>query len=1233
MAERDQLEKAIDLLEAQRDELGDDVVEAALAPLRAKLAELDQQDERLNQGLVELPVEPLSEPDPAGARYAPPFAGERRVVTILFSDVQGSMAMAEKLDPEMWAQTIQRALEYLTEPVRRNGGTVAEVRGDGILALFGAPRAHEDDPQRAVLAGLEIIEGVRTFQEQMQREHRPEFNVRVGIHTGLVVVGEVGREQQGEYTAFGDTVNLAARMEQSAQPGSVQISAQTYRLVKQAFDCEPLGEIKVKGKRRPVQTYRVLGLKAEPATLRGLERHGLHSPLVGRKAELTAVKESVERLLAGQGGILGVFGEAGIGKSRLVEEIQRDIPMDRLQWLEGHTLTYGPSVPYGPFQAILRGYAGIRDQDGEDQAWEKLESRISALFPEKAVGTAPTVAAILPYLASLLGLIVRDEYIERVKYLDGEALGKQVFLATRRFFERLARNRPVVLVFEDLQWMDASSVSLLEHLLPLVGQAPLLIAALSRPFWETPAGHLIKIIEKEHAARYVAVRLAPLSPDDSTRLVQNLLEIDDIPGELSAMILSKAEGNPFFLEEILRALIDLGAIRRETSSGRKKSSGREKSSGRWQTTAQIESLAIPDTVQRVILARLDRLEEEVQRVLRVAAVIGRSFLYRVLREVAEARRRLDENLSELKRIELIQEKQRVPELEYMFKHALAQEATYESILLEKRRELHAQVGSAIEMLFAGRLEEYYGVLAHHYAKAEAWEKAQAYLLKAADQAGRLAADAESLEHYRQALAAYARAFGEQWDPVERAALERKMGEAFFRRGEWAQALDFLRRALTYLGRPLPTSRWGVRSALALEIAQQAGHSLLPGWLRRQKAEPATAQPQAATAQPQAAAEEVLLIYQTLEVLVAARDPEFFLLLTFRMLNFSEQKSLPIGVVRASAGLGIVFGEFLSLPSLERHYLRQAVTLAEQLQRPDALGLPYTVLMRHEGIMRGEWETALEYGRRSAGALRKTGNLGAYSVSIFIASTISVWRGEFARALSDGQELAQLGRDAAETQTLASGLWVQGFAEQRLGRLEAASAHLKQALEIAEASGNIFLRVTAANELGQCYLRQGEWQVAMDTLESNGNFIVEHNFGRAPFPNAILRNGLAATYLMTAEQSESQERKAWLKKAGHDCRAALRWAKSLRPGKPEAMRLQGRYTWLKGDAAQAQRWWRKSLTEAEALGMPYELGLTHLEIGQRLGERDHLEKAQAIFTRIGSERDLAQASELLIWILG
>ncbi|HEX9029777.1 MAG TPA: adenylate/guanylate cyclase domain-containing protein, partial [Anaerolineales bacterium] len=577
--EREQLEQAIAALEAQRAALGESVADQAIASLREKLAALQPE----TAGAA-----------PASSRPGAPTAvrrtGERRVITILFCDVKGSTAMAEKLDPEEWAGIIRPAIDYLIEPVERHGGTVTQVMGDGLLALFGAPLAHEDDPRRAVQAGLEIVERIRSYHDQIQRERGLNFDVRVGIHTGLAVVQEVGSGQKVDYTAIGDTVNLAARMEQTARPGTVQVSSQTHRFVEQIFEFEPLGEIQVKGKRDRVETYRVTGVKAEPGPLRGLEQQGLHSPLVGREAELSAAQKSVARLRAGQGGLLGILGEAGVGKSRLLAELQRTLPVDELYWLEGHTLSYGQTISYWPFQEILRCFADINDSDEEDLAWCKLESTVTALFPENVDGSAPTVAEIAPYLASLMGLKVKGEYAERVIYLDGEAMGRQIFLAARRFFERLAQTRPVVLVIDDLHWVDESSVRLLEHLLPLVQSVPLLVIGLSRRDRESAAAQLADTIRRDYAAHYTEIQLEPLSESDSARLVRNLLELESLPGQVQKLITGKAEGNPFYLEEILRALMDLGAIRREATSGR------------WTVTAQIEGLDIPDTVQGVILA-------------------------------------------------------------------------------------------------------------------------------------------------------------------------------------------------------------------------------------------------------------------------------------------------------------------------------------------------------------------------------------------------------------------------------------------------------------------------------------------------------------------------------------------------------------------------------------------------------------------------------------------------------
>jgi predicted ATPase len=426
----------------------------------------------------------------------------------------------------------------------------------------------------------------------------------------------------------------------------------------------------------------------------------LSSALVGRDAEVATLEERIDLLRERkEGGVVLIFGEAGLGKTTLVGEVRRRAGGNGLNWLEGHTLSFGESLSYWPFREILWGFAGITEEDEEETAWDKLEENVSALFPEQA-------ADYVPYLASMLALEVREPYREKVAYLDAEALGRQAYLTSRRFFERLALTSPLVLLFEDLHWMDDASARLLEHLLPLVERVPLMIVGLSRPESGTAGDQIARLVSGEYAERYTELQLSRLPPEESRTLVENLLSIDDLPAHVRQRIVDRAGGNPFFLEEIIRTLIDSGAVEQDSRSGR------------WRATKSVETLQLPDTVQGVVIARVDRLAEEVKQVLRTASVVGRSFLYRLLREVTKLDRELDKELSTLQEIDLIREKQGQPELEYIFKHALAQEAVYESILLETRHHLHRSVAETIEALFGERLEEFYGLLAYHYARAD-----------------------------------------------------------------------------------------------------------------------------------------------------------------------------------------------------------------------------------------------------------------------------------------------------------------------------------------------------------------------------------------------------------------------------------------------------------------------------------------------------------------------------------
>jgi tetratricopeptide (TPR) repeat protein len=985
-------------------------------------------------------------------------------------------------------------------------------------------------------------------------------------------------------------------MEQTARPGSLQITQHTYQLVEPWFEIEPLGGIQVKGKSEPVLAYRVLRVKARPSRGRGLEGHGLSTPLVGRNQELETIESCIQRLYkSGEGGIIGILGEAGLGKSRLVAEAKTFVGGNRssVLWLEGQTLSFGQTISYWPFQQILRGWAGITEEDDADATWSKLENHVRRLFGEETID-------YLPYLGSLLALEVRSKYTERVKYLDGEAMGKQIFLTSRRFFERLARTQPTVLVFEDLHWMDASSTALLEHLLPLSETVPLVIIGLSRPERDTPAARL-RELARDYPERYIELRLTPLSDADSTQLIRNLLDIENMPARLREVIVEKADGNPFFLEEVIRTLIDIGAVTRDASSGH------------WRATVVMESFHIPDTIQGVIMARVDRLDDEAKHVLRVASVIGRSFLYRVLKAMSEASQQLDSSLNELEQTELIHEKQATPELEYIFKHALAQEATYESILLQKRRELHALVAQAIESLFAERLEEFLGLLAYHYARAEVWDKAQEYLIKAADQAGQLAGDAEALNLYEQAIAAYARAFGDRWDPVQRAAVERKMGEALTRRGEYALALEHSGRGLGYLGSHVPISLWQVRRALVRELIGQLLRRLRPG-LFTSIAEPISPR-----------VDEEIHIYRYTGHIYAFTDSERFLWLILRLLNLSERHGYVFGIVRASYGMGVAL-DYLSLFRLAGWYHRSAADAAEKLQQPYALGSAFAGLTEHE-LYIGETAQALVDCRRATQAYLEAGDLGESGLPISFSAWLHGNRGEFREALTFSNELIRVGQDAGARALWCWGESVLGYVLRRQGHLQEAVAHLQTALELAQAIPDYLYQILGRGDLAVCYLHQGNWQAALAELETCRRVAVEH---RVFEPSGLTTrlNNVAEAYLFAVEHGDASERGSYLSQAKRACQAATKAMARCPLKSPKAMRLQGTYEWLIGKPAAAQKWWQRSLVEAERMGLQYDVGMIHLEMGQRLDSRNHLEKAETIFADIGAELNLARTRESL-----
>ncbi len=672
---------------------------------------------------------------------------ERRVVTILFSDVKGSTALGDERDPEEVLEIMNGALDLLIEPVYRYEGTLARLMGDAILAFFGAPIAHEDDPERACLAALAMQHSIQQYAAELKRTRGlDQFAVRVGINTGLVVVGEVGSDLRVEYTAMGDAINVASRLENAAEPGSIVISETTARLVQHALALESLGALALKGKTEPVNAYRVLGRQAAPTSARGIA--GLTSPLVGRERELAALQRAVENLIQGNGGIVALTGEAGLGKSRLIAELRKsqsadgtspmadgESPISHLQlpvrWLEGRSLSYESNTPNAPFMDMLGRFFEFAPDDTDLERYDQLHARIQAILPGRADETAP-------FIATLLGIELTGEPLERIRYMMPPMLRGEIVKNLIALIGALAVDKPTVLVFEDVHWTDASSLELIGALASLVTHVPLLIVILLRPNKTDPAWQLHESLAAQYPAQHTTIALEPLNERDSRQLVANLLEIEDLPESIRALILAKAEGNPFFVEEVIRSLLDQKLVVSEVNLA--------DGLPHWRATREIANIAIPDTLAGVITARLDRLDEEGKHTAQTAAVIGRNFRFDVLAEVSDEPQALEPSLALLQTRELVRQRTDDPGRAYLFKHALTQETAYNTLLKSKRTVLHKRVGETLERLAPQSVDD----IARHFSEAGETRRAVPYLLAAGDRAIRSFAIAEALSYYSRA---------------------------------------------------------------------------------------------------------------------------------------------------------------------------------------------------------------------------------------------------------------------------------------------------------------------------------------------------------------------------------------------------------------------------------------------------------------------------------------------------
>jgi class 3 adenylate cyclase/tetratricopeptide (TPR) repeat protein len=661
--------------------------------------------------------------------------GERKQVTVLFADLKGSMELLADRDPEEARAILDPVLERMMEAVHRYEGTVNQVMGDGIMALFGAPIAHEDHAVRACYAALRMQAAVRQYAEEVRRAEGITPQIRVGLNSGEVVVRSISSDLRMDYTAVGQTTHLAARMEQVATPGSVLLAPDTLQLAEGYVQVKALGPMSVKGLSEAVEVYELLGAGTARSRLQAAAARGL-TKFVGRDAELETLRRTLEQAGSGHGQVVALVGEPGVGKSRLVWEFRRSHRTQGWLVLESGSVSYGKATSYLPVIDLLKSYCGIEDRDDARRIREKLTGKLLTLDP----ALQPT----LPALLTLLDVPVEDAQWDA---LDPPQRRHRTLDACKRLLLRESQEQPLLLIFEDLHWTDPETQALLDGLVDSLPTGRVLLLVNYRP-------------EYEHAwhrkTYYQQLRLDPLPATSAEELLDALMGNDGSLAPLKHLLTARTEGNPFFLEESVRSLVEAGALVGER--------------GRYRLEKLVESTQVPTTVQAVLGARIDRLAPEQKRLLQCAAVIGKDVPFALLQAIAELRAEwLRQVLGDLQAAEFLYETNLFPDLEYTFKHALTYEVAYSSVLQDRRRALHARIMEGIETLYSDRLAEHVERLAHHAARSENWAKAATYLQQAGAKAAARSSHSEAVAHFEQALDALRRL------PAERAVQEAAIG--------------------------------------------------------------------------------------------------------------------------------------------------------------------------------------------------------------------------------------------------------------------------------------------------------------------------------------------------------------------------------------------------------------------------------------------------------------------------
>jgi class 3 adenylate cyclase/tetratricopeptide (TPR) repeat protein len=1092
--------------------------------------------------------------------------------------------IAELLD--MLREVVDKVSDY-------HGGRMVQFAGRSFILLFSDRKNDRENAASALDAILEIQRRLTSLAPEINSQEPVAFCA--GVSSGKIFLPTPDSATSGKETYFGDTVDLAIKISHIANAGQVLTDATTHNLCKDQFTFQFIEPIPVKGIAQSLSLFRLISKNEGKSIPSAGPGRLIQSKMVGREKEIDLLISLTVELTHGKGGIINIIGAPGTGKSRLVNEMKKEKVMEKILWLEGRGLSHGQNLGYHPFSMILKSWAKIKDGDTTALAEKKLKDEIAKVNPQEQED-------VYPFIARLMGLNLSGQASGGMTEVEPEVLDKLMIKAIRALMTRITRLRPVVIAIEDLHWADRSSLSLLKSLVELAAGVPILFINILRPGYEKSSGPFIKYLEKHHEKYLITLRIENLSSAFSEKLIENLLHSVPLPSSISSIIISKTKGNPFFIEEVIRSLIDQNII--------------ELKENNFLVNEQIKEANIPETISEVLLARVNNLDEKTRSLLDTASVIGRNVYFKVLDEAADTIGEVSERLQYLKNMQFIQESGDEENLEFVFKHALAHQATYDSMMDRKRKELHMKIAEAIEKVFPERINEFYGTLAMHYSKAENYLKAEEYLVKAGEEAMKLAAASEAIDYFREAFSIYLKNSGDEPNPLKITQLYGKIGEAYQLGGKNEQAIEYFEKVLKHYNITTPKSRLSLLFSTLSNMALLIFYVNFPGIRFKRKASDL---------------EKWLLkiLYFNGKALYSYDSKRWFMqtMITFRYFSQFSFSSNEYGPATLAA-----YSTFFNWTGISLSLAEKVLNLShkELASSSSLVQLEFNTYQKMHQFLKGDWKPDPGMDEFVSVATKR-GDIFNLTIYLMFCSFIAIELGLEEETFQNLQKLKSIGQEFESDHTMAQYFRLKSLALFKFRKAEQFFPLTSEGIEFTRKTGHLAMRQIIHSMRSIFASLSGDLETARAELREVEKLVPSTKKIKIWHSTYFL----AKAYLLLEELKRNPEDSKICHQLIRTCRLAIKHSKMVPSNLIESHRITGNAFWMAGRRKSAIDHYKRSIKEAERVHGKLEMSRTYFELGKRVssnGDADpvggltgaeYLEKAGKLFVDMGLEYDLKE----------